>query len=105
MPDIPKLDTTPLHWNPLTSINKDTQRNTYKGIRNGISIVVSGASFKYRWFISALVIEGYRHNVNIITATSTTPGRSKDQEEYRSELAVIYHIMIIVEDIFSKHNT
>ena len=49
--------------------------------------------------------EGGRINVHRITATSTTPGRNKDQEAYGSEIPGIYHIMLIVEYICSKHNT
>ena len=51
-----------------------------------MAIAVSDGSFKDMWGPSDLVIEGVRHNVHIITATSTTPGRSKDQEEYISKL-------------------
>ena len=39
-----------------------------------------------------------------ITETRTTPGRSKDQEAYQSDISGIYHIIHIVEDIFSKQN-
>ena len=80
LPDIPKVDTTPIHWNPLTSINEDTQRHKAQGIRNGTAIAFSNGSFKYSWVTSALFIEGGRNNVHRITATSTIPGRSKYQE-------------------------
>ena len=90
MPNISKVDATPLHWNPLTSLNEDTQRHTYQEIRNGMSISVSDGSFKDRRGTSALVIEGVRHNFHRITASSTTPGRSEEQEAYQSNLAEIY---------------
>ena len=64
-----------------------------------MSMEVSDGYFKDRWGTSDLVIEGDRHNVHIITATRTTPGRSEYQEAYQSEISVIYHIMLIVEDI------
>ena len=42
--------------------------------------------------------------MHIITATTTTPGRSKYQEAYQSKRSGIYNIILIVEDICSKHN-
>ena len=66
-----------------------------------MAIAVSDGSFKDKWGISALVIEVISHNVHIIIVTSTNPGRSKSQETYQSELAGIYHIILIMEDIFS----
>ena len=99
MSNIPRVDTTPLHWNPLTSLNEDTQRHTAQGIRNGTAIEVSDGYFKYRSVTSDLVIGGGRYNVHRIIVTSATPGRSEDQEAYRSDLAGIYHIMLVVEHI------
>ena len=84
MPNITKVDATPLPWNPLTSLNKDTQWHKSQGIRNGTAMSVRNGSFKYRWGTSALVIEGGRHNMHSITATSTTLERSGYQEAYRS---------------------
>ena len=99
IPDIPTVDTMPLHWNPLTSINKDSQQHTFQGVRNGTSIAVIYRSYKDRWVTSDLVIEGVRYTVHIITLSSTTPGESDYQEAYRIKLARIYHIIIIVEEI------
>ena len=104
MPPTPTVYTTPIHWNPLTSLNEDTQQNTDQGISNGASISVRYGYFKDRWGTSALVIEGCRNDMYRIRGTSTTPRQIKDQEAYQSELAGIYHIVFIVEDICSKHN-
>ena len=104
MPDIPKVDTTTLHWNPLKSLNETTQRHKLQGIINGMAISGGDNYFKYRWGTSDLVIEGGRHNVHRITATITTPGRSEDQEAYQSKIFVMYNIMLTVEYICSKNN-
>ena len=100
--NIPKVYAIPIQRNPRTSLNEGTQRHTAQGIRNGTAIGVSDGSFKYRCGNSAIVIEWGRNNLHRITANRTTPGRSEDQEEYRSKLSGIYHIMLTVEDICSK---
>ena len=69
MSNIPRVDTTPLHWNPLTSLNEDTQRHTAQGIRNVTAIEVSDGYFKYRWVTSYLVIGGGRYNVHRLICT------------------------------------
>ena len=38
IPHIPKVDTTFLHWNPLTSINEENQHHTDQGISNATVI-------------------------------------------------------------------
>ena len=100
MPDINKVDTTPLHWNTLTHLNGDTQRHTAQGIRNGMTIAFSDSYFKVRWVTSAIVIERGRHNDNIITGTCTTPVKREEQEAYQSELTGIFPTIFIVENIF-----
>ena len=66
--------------------------------------MVSDGSFKNRWFKAALIIEGGKTYHMRIIATSTTPGHTKYQEIYTSEISIIIYAIMIIKKICSKFN-
>ena len=51
-----------------------------------------------------MITEGNKHGNHRITFTSITPGTAKDQDAYRSDLTIMYHVIYIIEKICEKHN-
>ena len=65
----------------------------------------ANGSFKEEWGTAAVITEGNENVRQRITSTSTTPGTAKDQDAYRRNLTVLYHVTSIIEKICEKHNT
>ena len=64
----------------------------------------SDSSFKDKWGTSAQIIEGHKSYLHIISASSTTTGHPEDQEVYRSEMAGLLQIFMIIKTLCGKYN-
>ena len=91
-----------LHWNPTLSFSKSSETCINSALRDGTAIEVSDGYFKEDWGSAALIIEGLDHATHQLSATCIIPGHPKDQDSYRSELAGIFHMVSIVEEISRK---
>ena len=94
---------TPL-WRPTLTSNITQEDYTASDLREGSVITVSGGCYKENWGTSALIIEGPEYSKHRIASTWTFPIHAKDQDAYRSELAGIFHVVSIVEQISIKFN-
>ena len=93
-----------MHCNPPLSFSTSSETYIASALRDGTAIAVSDGSYKEEWGLEALIIEGPDHATRLITATCTSPGHPKDKDAYRSELAGIFHMVSIVEEISRKFN-
>ena len=97
------IPTTPL-WIPTLTSNRSSEDHIASAIREVTVIAVIDESYKANWVTSVLIIEGSKYAKHQIAATCTSPGHSKYQDAYRSELAFIFHVVSIVEYIILKLN-
>ena len=75
-----------------------------RAITEGPEILVRDGSFKEEWGTTEVIIEGNKNKRHIITAASNTPGTSKYQYTYRSEITGLYNVASIIDTICEKHN-
>ena len=74
-------------WRNPHTTTEAAERHIAIAIQEGVAIFVSDGSFKDKWGIYALIVEGRKSSLHRILASSTTPGHPEDQEAYRSELS------------------
>ena len=88
---------------PLSNRNI-SETHIASALREVSSKSTSGGSYKEDWGPAALIVEGAEHKTHQIATSCTCPGLPKDQDAYRSELAGIFHVVSIVEEISQKFN-
>ena len=69
-----------------------------EAIENGTCVAVSDGSFKEEFGTAAWSIQGPTE-VHLLTGSCIVPGHAKDQSAYRSELAGLYAIIIMIESV------
>ena len=89
-------------WSHPYQASELAEAKITKSIKEGTAIAVSDRLFKNIWGTYALIIEGDNGTQRRISASRTTPFNSEDQEDYRSELSEILHIIMIIEQLCEK---
>jgi hypothetical protein len=104
--DIPtNLNELPIgeRWCFNNMVSIDNGQIVAKALKNGDAITVSDGSYKDQHGTAAWVIEG-SNRIGRISGMVITPGHGHDQSTYRSELAGIYSIMVLVHHLCTWFN-